>query len=55
MEKDTEEVPIPPELQAEFDEWERMSNETMARLDAEEDLGWRTSPPATVAEARTCG
>ena len=29
-----------PELQAEFDEWERMSDETMARLDVEEDLGW---------------
>ncbi len=40
MNMDAEEVPIPPELQAEFDEWERMSNETMARLDAEEDLGW---------------
>lgn len=29
-----------PELQAEFDDWERMSDETMARLDVEENLGW---------------
>jgi len=32
--------PIRPELQAEFDAWERSSDEDMARLDAEEGLGW---------------
>lgn len=32
--------PISPELQAEFDAWERSSDEDMARLDAEEGLGW---------------
>ncbi len=32
--------PISPELQAKFDAWERFSDEDMARLDAEEGLGW---------------
>ena len=32
--------PVSPELQAEFDAWEQASDEDMARLDAEEGLGW---------------
>jgi len=33
--------PVSSELLAEFDAWERSSDEDMARLDAEEGLGWR--------------
>lgn len=44
-----------PELQAEFDEWERMSGETMAYLDEQEDLGWKMYPLARVEEAQNCG
>ena len=33
-------MPMTPELKTEFDDWERVSDETMARLDVEEDLGW---------------
>jgi len=33
--------PITPELQAEFDAWERASDEDMARLEEREDLGWQ--------------
>ena len=33
--------PISPELQAEFDFWERVSDETMRLFNEQEDLGWR--------------
>ena len=32
--------PLSPELQEEFDAWERASDEDMARLDEREGLGW---------------
>jgi hypothetical protein len=33
--------PVSADLQAEFDAWEQASDEDMARLSAEEGLGWR--------------
>lgn len=32
--------PISPELQAEFDAWEEISNETMQSFEAAEGIGW---------------
>jgi predicted transcriptional regulator len=33
--------PLPPDLQDEFDAWERASDEDMARLDEHEGLRWQ--------------
>lgn len=33
--------PLSPELQEEFEAWERASDEDMARLDEREGLGWQ--------------
>jgi hypothetical protein len=33
--------PISPELQAELEAWERASDEDLARLEQQDDLGWR--------------
>lgn len=35
-----ERLPISPELQAEFDFWDQVSDETMRCMDEQEDLGW---------------
>ena len=44
--------PISPELQAEFDAWERLSDEDMARLNEREGLGWHEPKSTLLVEKR---